>query len=89
VGARIELIPVKGFFGDGGEGILILLHFFLFNVVVIFVVSVILIVEIGTRGVVTEAFVTACALVVVAVRVFEVDTAAGKHCDFFWYWRDR
>jgi len=56
---------------------------------VIFIVSVILVVEIGRRGVVTKSFVTACALVVVAVRVFEVDAAAGNHCDFFWYWRDR
>jgi len=38
---------------------------------------------------VTEAFVTACALVVVAVHVFEVDAAAGNHCDFFLYGRYR
>jgi len=37
---------------------------------------------------VTEAFVTACALVGVAVRVFEVDAATGNHCDFLWYRRD-
>jgi len=49
----------------------------------------VLVVEIGTRGVVTEPFVTACTLVVVAVRVLVVDAAAGNHCDFFWYGRDR
>jgi len=38
---------------------------------------------------VTKDFITACALVVVAVRVLEVDTASGNHCDFFWYGRDR
>jgi len=38
---------------------------------------------------VTEAFVAACALVVVAVHLLEVDVAAGNHCDFFWYGRDR
>ena len=52
---------------------------------VIFLVPVILIVEIGTREVVSEVFVTACALVIVAVGVVEVDAAAGNHCDFFWY----
>jgi len=31
----------------------------------------------------------ACALVVVAVHVLKVDTAAGKHCDFFWYGSER
>jgi len=39
--------------------------------------------------VVTEAFAPACALVVVAVRVLEVDPAAGNDCDFIWYRRDR
>ena len=39
--------------------------------------------------VVTEAFVTACALVVVAVRLLEVDAASGNHCDFLRYRRDR
>jgi len=65
------------------------LHFFLLDDVVILVVSGILVVEIGTRGVVTEAFVMACALVVVALRVFEVDTAAGNHSDFGWNGGDR
>jgi len=65
------------------------LHFFLLAIVVIFPVPVILVVEIGTRGVVTEALIAACAFVVVAVRVLEVDAAAGNHCDFFWYGRDR
>ena len=37
---------------------------------------------------VTEAFVAACALVVVAVHVLEVDAAAGNHCDFLSYRRD-
>jgi len=55
----------------------------------IFIVPIVLVVEIGTRGVVTEAFIAACALVVVVVRVLEVDAAAGNHCDFFWYGRDR
>jgi len=39
--------------------------------------------------VVTEAFVAACALLVVAVRVLEVDAGAGNNCDFNWYGRDR
>jgi len=39
--------------------------------------------------VVTKVFVAACALVVVAVRVFEVDAASGNHCDFLSYRRDR
>jgi len=51
------------------------LHFFLLDIVVIFIVPVILVVEKGTRGVVTEAFVAACSLVVVAVHVLEVDAA--------------
>jgi len=38
---------------------------------------------------VSEAFVTTGALVIVAVGVPEVDAAAGNHCDFFWYGRDR
>jgi len=65
------------------------LHFFLLDIVVILIVPVILFVEIGTRVVVSEACVTACALVVVAVRLLEVDAATGNHCDFFWYRRDR
>jgi len=65
------------------------LHFFLLDVVVIVIVPIVLVVEIGTRGVVTEAFVAACALVVVADRVLEVDAAAGNHCNFFWYGRER
>jgi len=39
--------------------------------------------------VVTDAFVAACALIVVAVRVLEVDAAAGNHGNFLWYGRDR
>jgi len=35
------------------------------------------------------AFGTACALVVVVVRMLEVDAAAGNHSDFFWNWRYR
>jgi len=65
------------------------LHFYLLDIVVVFVVSVILVVEIGTRWVVTEAFVMTCALVEVLVRVLEVDAAAGNHSDFFWHRRDR
>ena len=38
---------------------------------------------------VTNAFVAACALVVVAVHVLEVDAASGNYCDFLWYKRDR
>jgi len=89
VGVRIELIPVKDFFGDGGEGILIWLYFFRLDIAVIFLVPIVLIVEIGKRGVVTEAFVMACALLKVAVHMLEVDAPAGNHCDFFWYRRDR
>jgi len=65
------------------------MHFFFLDIVVIFVVPVILVVEIGTRGVVSEAFVTPCVLLIVAVGVLEVDAATGNHCDFFWYGRDR
>jgi len=62
---------------------------FRLDIVVIFIVPIVLVVEIGTREVVTEAFVTSCTLVVVAVRVLEVDAASGKHCDFLWYGGDR
>ena len=65
------------------------MHFVPLDIVIIFVVPIVLVVEIGTRGIVTKAFVAACALVVVAVRVLEVDAAAGNHCDFFCYGRDR
>jgi len=65
------------------------LHFFLLDVVVIVIVPIILVIEIGTRGVVTEGFIAACTLVVVAVLVLEVDAATGNHCDFFWYGLDR
>ena len=65
------------------------MHFFLFDVVVIFIVPVILVIEIGTRGVVTEAFITARAFVVVALGVLEVDAAVGNHFDFFCDGRDR
>ena len=88
VGVRTELITVKDYLADGGEGILMCLHFFLLDIVVVFVVSVILVDEIGTRGVVNEAFVPGCALVVVAVRVLEVDAAAGNHCEVFWNGRN-
>jgi len=65
------------------------MHFFLFNVVVGFIILVILIVEVRSRGVVTEAFVMACAFIVVAIRVLEVDPATGNHSDFFWNGEDR
>jgi len=48
------------------------LHFFLFNIVVIFIVPLVFVIEIGTRGVVTEAFIAAYPLVVVTVRMLEV-----------------
>jgi len=51
---------------------------------VMFIVSVVLVVKIATRGVVIEAFVLAYTLVVVTVHVLEVDTATGNHSDFFW-----
>ena len=38
---------------------------------------------------VAEAFVTACAPVIVAVCVLEVDAPSGNHCDFFRYGGDR
>ena len=38
---------------------------------------------------VTEAFITACALFVVAVRGLEVDAVAGNYRDFLWYRGDR
>ena len=65
------------------------MHFYLLDIVVIFIVPIVLVIEIGTRGVVTEAFVTACAFVEVAVRVLEVDAAAGNHSEIFWYGGDR
>jgi len=65
------------------------LQFFLLDIVIIFIVPIVLVVEIETRGVVTEVLVAACALGVVAVRVLEVDAAAGNHWDFFQYGRDR
>jgi len=89
VGVRIELRPVKDFVGNGGEGIVISLYFFLLDIVVVFIVPIVLVVEIGTRGVVIKSFIEACALVVVAVHVLEVDAAVGNHSDFFWYRRDR
>jgi len=79
---RIELIPVKDFFGDGGEDMPICLHFLLLDIVVVFVVSLVFVVEIETGEVLTKAFVTTCALVVLAVRVLEVDAATGNHSDF-------
>jgi len=39
--------------------------------------------------VVTQAFVTGCALVLVAVRLLEVDAASGHHCDFLCHGRAR
>ena len=83
MGVRIELIPIKDIFGNGGEGILIGLLIFLLNVIIVFVVLIVLVVEIGTIRVVTEAFFTASALVVVAVHMLEVDAAGGNHSDFF------
>jgi len=65
------------------------LHFFLLDIVVIFIVPIILIVEIGTRGVVPEGFLTACSLVVVAVGMLEVDAATRNHSDFFRNGRDK
>jgi len=62
VGVRIELIPIKDFFGDGMEGIRIWLHFFLLDIIIIIVFSIILIIEIGPREAVTEAFITDYAL---------------------------
>jgi len=59
------------------------LHFFPLDIIVVFVVFIIIVVEIGTRGMVTEAFITTCAFVIVAVRVLEVDAAAENHYDFF------
>jgi len=65
------------------------LHFFFLDIVIIFVVSIVLVLETGTRGVVAEAFVAAYALVVVTVRVLEIDAASGNYSDFFLYGRDR
>ena len=65
------------------------MHLFLLDIVIVFVVSVILVVEIGAKGVMTDAFVTACVLVVVVVSVLEVDTAVGNHCEGFRYGGDR
>jgi len=89
VGVRIKLIPITKFFRHSREGILICWHFFLLDIVVIFLVPVILIVEIGTREVVTKHFAAPCALIVVVVCRFEVDATSGNHCDIFRYGRDR
>jgi len=59
------------------------LHFFLLSVFVVFAISVVLIVKVMARGVVAKAFVTACALVVVTVRVLEIDAALENYCEFF------
>ena len=75
IGVRIKFIPIKDFLGDGGEGILIQLYFFFLDVSIIFIISILLVVDIGTKWVVSAAFVTACTLVVVAVRKVEVDVA--------------
>jgi len=80
---RIDRIPGRDFFEDSAEGIMILLHFSLHNMVEIFMVCIVPIVEIGTRRVVTEDFITAYALVVVAVHVVEVDAAIGDYCELF------
>jgi len=88
VGVRIEIILINDIFGNGGEGILIGLHFFLLDIIVVFIVFIILIIEIGTRGVVTETFVMASALVVVSIGKLEVDRATGNNSRFFWKGRD-
>jgi len=36
-----------------------------------------------------EAFVPACVLIVVAVRVLNIDAATGEYSEFFWNGRDR
>ena len=87
MGVWTKLIPVKDFFLDHGEGILFQLHFFFFELVVVFLVFVILVVEIGTTGLVPEPFISACALVVVVVRMLDFYVATGNHRDLFWKWR--
>jgi len=52
------------------------------NITSLHIVSVILVIEIGIRGVVTETFVTACALIAVAVLRLEVDAGTANHHDF-------
>ena len=63
--------------------------FFLLDIVVVFIVSFVLVMVIGISGVVTEAFIIACALVAVIIRMLEVNVAAGNYCKFFWNRRDR
>jgi len=58
------------------------LHFFRLDIIIILVVPFILVIGIGTRGVVTWALVAASALLVVAVHVLEVEAASGNYCDF-------
>lgn len=65
------------------------MYFFLLDIVIVFTVSIVFVRELVTRGVLTEAFSSACALVVVVVLVLGVDAATGDHWEFFWYGRDR
>jgi len=48
------------------------LHLFLLDMIIVFIllflIPIILIVEIGTRGVVTEALISACTLAIVVVE---------------------
>jgi len=64
------------------------LYFFLVDIVLILIVPIVFVFEIEARGVVTEAYIADCVLVVLAVGVLEVDPPAGNHCDFIWYGRD-
>jgi len=59
------------------------LHFFLLDIIVIFVVFVILIIEIELREVVTKALVMAWAVVKITGYVLESNTAKRNYCEFF------
>jgi len=65
------------------------LHLFLLDVIVVFGVSIILILEIGTKEVVTKAFIMPYAFVLVIVGVLEFDAASGNNFDFLYKRRDR
>ena len=64
------------------------MRFFYLDITVVFIVlsivSIMLVINIGTREVVTKALIMALTLVVVADCVLEVDVPAGNHCKVFW-----
>lgn len=89
MGIRIELIPIRHFFRDAGKSLVNCLYFFLFDIIVVFLVSIILAVGIGPKAVLTEPFVTAYAFIIVTVYMPKGDMATQNHCKVFWNNRDK